>query len=80
MGTRVTRKLTKNSPNIWKCSQNCSQYIKAEIEHLHPNAFNVKQSTTKPCFETAYLAKNVKNVQVKSSQTAKISPNLVTLM
>jgi len=44
--TRVTRKLNKNSPNIWKCRQN----IKAQIEgpkHLHPAAFDVKISTTK---------------------------------
>ncbi len=47
--SRVTRKLSKNLPNIWKCSQNCSQNAKALLEspkHLHPTAFNVKISTT----------------------------------
>ncbi len=58
----VTRKLSKNLPNIWKCSQNCSQNIKAQIEspkHLHL---------------TAYLAQNVKDGQLKSSQTTKFRP------
>jgi hypothetical protein len=48
-GTRVTRKMNKNSPNILKCSQNWSQNIKAQIEgpkHQHPTAFDVKISTT----------------------------------
>jgi hypothetical protein len=41
--------MNKNLPNIWKCSQNCSQNIKAQIEgpkHLHPTAFDVKINTT----------------------------------
>jgi hypothetical protein len=59
---RVTRKLSKNSPNIWKCSQKCSQNIKAQIE-------SPKQSHL-----TAYLTQNVKDGQVKSSQTTKFRP------
>ncbi len=45
---RVTRKLNKNLPNIWKCSQNYSQNTKAKIESgkHHPLAFNVKISAT----------------------------------
>ena len=73
----MTIKLNKNLPNIWKCSQNCSQSIKAQIEgtrHLHLTAFNVKNEYNKPCFETAYLAENVKNAQVQNSQTAEFHP------
>jgi hypothetical protein len=47
LSNRVTTKFNKNSPNIWKCSQNCSQYIMAQIESpkpQHTTAFNVKIS------------------------------------
>jgi hypothetical protein len=46
---RVTTKFNKNLPNIWKCGQNCSQYMMAQIEipkPLHTTAFNVKISTS----------------------------------
>jgi hypothetical protein len=46
---RVPRNLRKNSPNVWKCSQNCSQNIKAQIEspkQIHPTVFNFKISAT----------------------------------
>jgi hypothetical protein len=41
--------MNKNLPNIWKCSQNWSQNIKAQIEgpnHLRPTDFDAKISTT----------------------------------
>ncbi len=60
--------MNKNSPNIWKFSQNWSQNIKAQIEgpkHQHTTAFDVKITTTNHFFKTAYFAKIVKQMPNK---------------
>jgi len=55
--------MNKNLPSIWKCSQNWSQNIKAQIEspkHLHPTAFDVKISTTNHVLKLHFLQKWLK--------------------
>jgi hypothetical protein len=59
---RVTRKLNKNSPNIWKCSQNWSQNIKPKLKVQNSSAFDVKIGRRKTCFKTAYFPENVKQM------------------
>ncbi len=68
------QKIEQKLPNIWKCGQNCSLNIQAQIEspkHIHPTSFEYRNKYNKPCFETAYFANNVKRAKVKSGQTVR---------
>jgi hypothetical protein len=84
LSPRVTRRFGKNSPNFGKSSQNSCQTkkwqhinIKAQFEsqrHLHQPFFEpLKYTCNKPCFETAYLGENAKQLpKQKVSQTITI--------
>jgi hypothetical protein len=49
--------------------------LKLKVQNIHTQThFECLSKYNKPCIEIAYLAKNVKNAQIKSSQTAKFRP------
>ncbi len=63
------QKIEKNSPNIWKCSQNCSQYNCRKL------FLNVKISNTK-----VFIWVKITHAQLRNSQISNFLPNLITLL
>jgi hypothetical protein len=53
---------SKNSPKSCQVKKSQNIYNKAQFEspkHLHQTTFETLNTYNKPCFETAYLGKNV---------------------
>ncbi len=65
---KPTRNIETEWPENWtnirpKCSQNCSQTVKLKLQNICTQLLSMLNKYNKLCFETAYLAENLKKLK-----------------